>query len=124
VVGDGTEPEGSVLPANEIPITAEAFWLKVGGRNAPVGEMFVVDASNVRFREAVLGYTLPSTLLANSPFRKISVSFVARNLFFLSNKAQNIDPDTMVGTAASGWGYDAFGPPTARSYGFNLNLGF
>lgn len=124
VVGDGTEAPGTALPANEIPITAEAFWLKVGGRNAPVGEMFVVDASNVRFREAVLGYSLPSSLLGNGPFRKVSVSFVGRNLFFLSNKAKNIDPDTMVGTSASGWGYDAFGPPTARSYGFNLNLGF
>lgn len=124
VVGDGTEPEGTALPANEIPITAEAFWLKVGGRNAPVGEMFVVDASNVRFREAVLGYSLPSSLLGNSPFRKVSISFVGRNLFFLSNKAKNLDPDVMVGTSASGWGYDAFGPPTARSYGFNLNLGF
>lgn len=124
VIGDGTEPEGTVLPANEIPITAEKFWLKVGGRNAPVGEMFVVDASNIRFREAVLAYSLPSSMLGNSPFRKVSVSFVGRNLFFFSNKAKNLDPDVMVGTSASGWGYDAFGPPTARSYGFNLNLGF
>jgi TonB-linked SusC/RagA family outer membrane protein len=124
VIGDGTEPAGTVLPENEMEITAESFWLKVGGRNAPVGEMFVVEASNIRFREAVLGYSLPSTVLSNTPFRKVSISFVGRNLFFISNKAKNIDPDTMVGTSASGWGYDAFGPPTARSYGFNLNLGF
>lgn len=114
--GDGTP--------NTTPITAEQFWLKVGGRNAPVGELFTVDASNVRFREAVLGYSLPSSVLGNSPFRKVSISFVGRNLFFLSNKAKNIDPDVTVGTGTASWGYDAFGPPTARSYGFNLNLGF
>lgn len=124
VIGDGTEAEGTALPANDIPITAQAFWLKVGGRNAPVGEMFTVDASNVRFREAVLGYSLPSSVLGNSPFRKVSISFVGRNLFFISNKAKNIDPDVTVGTGTAAWGYDAFGPPTARSYGFNLNLGF
>lgn len=124
VIGTGTEPEGTELPANNIPITAQAFWLKVGGRNAPVGELFTVDASNVRFREAVLSYSLPSSLLGNSPFRKVSVSFVGRNLFFISNKAKNIDPDVTVGTGTAAWGYDAFGPPTARSYGFNVNLGF
>jgi TonB-linked SusC/RagA family outer membrane protein len=116
VKGDGSP--------NDVPINAEQFWLKVGGRNAPVGEIFTVDASNVRFREAVLGYSLPSSILGGSPFRKVSISFVGRNLFFLSNKAKNIDPDVTVGTAAIGAGYDAFGPPTARSYGFNLNLGF
>ena len=109
---------------NNVPINAEQFWLKVGGRNAPVGEMFTVDASNIRFREAVLGFSLPSALISNSPFRRVSISFVGRNLFFFSNKAKNIDPDVTVGTAAIGAGYDAFGPPTARSYGFNLNLGF
>ena len=116
VLADGTP--------NNVPITAEQFWLKVGGRNAPVGEIFTVDATNIRFREAVLSYSLPSAMLSNGPFRKVSVSFVGRNLFFLSNKANNIDPDVTVGTAAIGAGYDAFGPPTARSYGFNLNLGF
>ncbi len=124
VIGTGTEAEGTVLPANDIPITAQAFWLKVGGRNAPVGEMFTVDASNVRFREAVLGYSIPSSLLGDGPFRRVSVSFVGRNLFFFSNNAKNIDPDVTVGTGTAAWGYDAFGPPTARSYGFNLNLGF
>ena len=124
VIGTGTEAEGTVLPANNIPIKAQDFWLKVGGRNAPVGELFTVDASNVRFREAVLGYSLPSSLLGDGPFRKVSISFVGRNLFFISNKAKNIDPDVTVGTGTAAWGYDAFGPPTARSYGFNLNLGF
>lgn len=124
VIGTGTEPAGTELPANDMTITAEAFWLKVGGRNAPVGEVFTVDATNIRFREAVLSYSLPASWLGNSPFRRVSISLVGRNLFFLQNKADNIDPDVTVGTATASWGYDAFGPPTARSYGFNINLGF
>ncbi|MEX2232961.1 MAG: SusC/RagA family TonB-linked outer membrane protein [Cyclobacteriaceae bacterium] len=109
---------------NDIPISAELFWINMGGRNAPIGEAFVVSASNVRMREAVIGYTVPSTVLTKTPFKTISINFVGRNLFFFSNKANNIDPDVMPGTAASFAGFDSFGPPTARSYGFNLNLGF
>lgn len=121
------EHETAVLEGgepNNIPISAETFWINMGGRNAPIGEAFVVSASNVRMREAVLGYTLPPDLLTRSPFKSVSISFVGRNLFFFQNKANNIDPDVTVGTAASGAGFDSFGPPTARSYGFNLNLGF
>jgi hypothetical protein len=97
--------------------------VKTGGRNAPAGEVFVKDASNMRLREAVLSYRLPATLITGSPFRSISVSLVGRNLFFISNKADNIDPDVFVGTSKNAAGFDSFGPPTARSYGFNLNLG-
>lgn len=109
---------------NNIPIRAEQFWVKVGGRNAPVGEVFTYDASNVRLREAVLSYSLPSTITAGTPFRRVSLSFVGRNLFFFSNNAKNIDPDVTVGTGKEAAGFDSFGPPTSRSYGFNLNLGF
>ncbi len=121
------EHETAVLEGgepNDIGINAETFWINMGGRNTPVGEAFTVSASNVRMREAVIGYTLPASMLGNLPFRSVSLSFVGRNLFFFSNKANNIDPDVTVGTAAIGAGFDSFGPPTARSYGFNLNLGF
>lgn len=108
---------------NDIPITAEKFWVKVGGRNAPAGEVFVADASNIRLREAVLSYRLPTAMISSTPFRSISISLVGRNLFFISNKANNIDPDVFVGTSKTAAGFDSFGPPTSRSYGFNLNLG-
>src|SRR5690554_2865814 len=121
------EHETAVLEGgepNDIAIDSELFWLNMGGRNAPIGEVFTVSATNVRMREAVIGYTIPSEKLNNIPFKSVSLSFVGRNLFFFANKAKNIDPDVTVGTGASGAGFDSFGPPTARSYGFNLNLGF
>ena len=46
------------------------------------------------------------------------------NLFFFLNKANNIDPDIITSTSATAAGFDSFGPPTARSFGLNLNLGF
>ncbi len=124
VIGTGTEPSGAELPANTLVITSEAFWTKVGGHTAPVGEVFSVDASNIRLREVVLSYSLPGKLLGNVPFSGVIVSLVGRNLFFLQNKAGNIDPEVTVGTDAASWGYDAFGPPGVRSWGFHLSLGF
>jgi TonB-linked SusC/RagA family outer membrane protein len=108
---------------NNIPITAEQFWVNMGGRNAPIGEVFSYSATNIRMREAVIGYTIPSSKLGNLPIRSLGINFVARNLFFFLNEAGNIDPDVTVGTGAAAEGFDSFGPPTARSYGFNLNIG-
>lgn len=124
VPNDPNDPAaGFTYVPNETAMTAEQFWVKVGGRNAPVGEVFAADATNVRLREAVLSYRLPSGIVEGTPFRSISVSVVGRNLFFFSNKANNLDPDVFVGTGKTAAGFDSFGPPTARSYGFNLNLG-
>jgi len=109
---------------NNIAINAEKFWVTMGGRNAPIGEVFSVSATNIRLREAVIGYTIPSESLSSLPFKSLSINFVARNLFFILNEAKNIDPDVTVGTAATAAGFDSFGPPTSRSYGFNLNIGF
>jgi TonB-linked SusC/RagA family outer membrane protein len=109
---------------NDIRIDAEKFWVTMGGRNAPIGEVFSVSATNIRLREAVIGYTIPAEDLSALPFKSISINFVARNLFFILNEAKNIDPDVIVGTAATAAGFDSFGPPTSRSYGFNLNIGF
>lgn len=115
--------DGTFVP-NDIEITSEQFWVNMGGRNAPIGEVFTVSATNIRLREAVIGYTIPSEKLQRLPLSSVSINFVARNLFFFLNEAKNIDPDVAVGTAAVGAGFDSFGPPTARSFGFNLNLGF
>lgn len=128
IFGDNFMPgETAVLEdgtPNNIPISAEQFWVKMGGRNAPVGEVFTVDASNMRLREAVLGYSLPSSLLSSTFISSVNVSFVARNLFFFYNKAENIDPDVTVGTGKEAAGFDSFAPPTNRSYGLNLSIGF
>lgn len=121
------EHEKAVLETgepNNIPITSEQFWVNMGGRNAPIGEVFTVSATNVRMREAVVGYNIPAKKLEGLPINSVSINFVARNLFFFLNEAGNLDPDVTVGTGSNSGGRESFAPPTARSFGFNLNLGF
>lgn len=108
---------------NNIQVGAEAFWAKVGGRNSPVGEAFVEDASNIRMREITLGYSFPQAFIDKTPFRRAKISFVGRNLFFISNSA-TIDPEVVTGTNTSADGFESFAPPATRSLGLNLKIGF
>lgn len=120
-VFDGVLANGN---KNTASITSEQYWRLVGGRNTPAGEVFTYDASNIRLRELVLGYNLPKNLIKGLPFQAASVSLTGRNLFFLMNKAEGFDPELVVGTADRAVGIEAFSPPSTRSIGINLNLGF
>ena len=106
--GDGT------FSPNTVSATSEAIWSKLGGRNAPVGETFTLDASNTRLRELVIGYSIPSSSLSNTPFTHIDISLVGRNLFFFSNKAENSDPEVLVNPNTNSDGWEVFGLPPVR----------
>lgn len=111
--------DGSI---NNIDITAEDFWVNVGGCCAPVGEFFVLDASNIRLREFVLAYQ--PEFKNPRLIKAFEISLVGRNLFFLRNRAGIIDPEVFVGTDMSSEGMESFSPPTARSMGLNVSLEF
>ena len=127
VFGTNVFPELSVVQAdgsaNNIQVNAEQFWAKVGGRNSPVGEAFIEDASNIRMREMTLGYSLPQSVLGDGPFRSAKISLVGRNLFFISNSA-SIDPEVITGTATNADGFESFAPPNTSSLGVNVKFGF
>lgn len=110
--------------ANNISVTAEDYWNRVGGRNTPVGEAFVTDLSNVRLRELVIGYSVPQSVLSKTFIKTANVSFVGRNLFFISNKAESFDPDLLASTANTAEGTSAFPLPTTRQLGLSINFGF
>ena len=120
-VFDGVFADGS---ANNKSITAEQYWTKVGGRNAPAGEIFTYSATNIRLREVVIGYNIPKELFGKTFFQNASISFSGRNLFFFKNNAKGFDPESVVGTANSSVGIEAFSAPSTRTYGATLNLSF
>jgi hypothetical protein len=109
---------------NDIPVTAEKFWTGVGGRNAPVGEAFVEDATSTRFRELTIGYSLPGRMLSRLPLSNVKLSLVARNLFYIYRAAKDLDTDFFEGTDASSEGFQSFAPPTTRTYGVSLKIDF
>lgn len=109
---------------NTTPITAQAFWTGIGGRNAPVGEAFIADATNTRLRELVIGYSIPKSALGKLPIAGAKISLVGRNLLFFYRASKTLDPDYTVGFGNDSDGFQSFAPPTTRSYGLNLKLDF
>lgn len=109
---------------NTIQVSSENLWNHLGGVGAPSGEAFVRDASNIRLRELIFGYTLPQRLLNKTFFTSARVSVVGRNLFFISNKAEYVDPEIMTDISNGSEGREALSLPTTRSFGISLNFGF
>ena len=101
----------------------KGFYKLVGGR-AGVTEYYMYDATNIRLREMSLSYALPRQLVRRTRvFSAVSVSLVARNLFFIYN-ASPFDPDLVLSTGNDNQGIDVYGMPTVRSVGFNIKLEF
>jgi TonB-linked SusC/RagA family outer membrane protein len=80
---------------------------------------FVYDASFIKLRQLVLGYTLPNSLIAKTPFKAASISLVARNLLLLYSEIPNIDPESTYNNS-NAQGLEMYGVPSTRSYGINL----
>lgn len=109
---------------NNISVDAQTFWRAVGGRNTPVGEAFVQDATNTRVREVTLGYTLPKSLLTKLPIvSNVKLSLVGRNLFFI-HRSGSWDTEILTSTGPASEGFQAYVPPTERNIGFNLKIDF
>jgi TonB-linked SusC/RagA family outer membrane protein len=109
---------GGVTGSNDKLTSGQAYYT---GLAANVSELFVYDASFIKFRQLSLGYTFPGVLLGNV-VKSATLSFVGRNLFFISKKTDNIDPEANYSTFAPG--LEQGGVPPTRTYGFNLNIKF
>ena len=128
----GVVKNGESYTPNTTPINAETFWTTVSNGRYSWGQLFTYDATNVRIREAAVGYDFT---VNNSFVKKAKLSIVARNLFFLAkgNAIMDIpgvptrkmwfDPDVNLG-AGNYQGVEYGTLPSARSIGLNLNLSF
>jgi len=88
-----------------------------------ITDQFVSDAGFIKFRQFILGYSLPDKIVAKTPFQYVSLSLVARNLFLLYSQVKNVDPESNY-TNSNAQGLENFGVPPVRSYGLNLMVRF
>jgi outer membrane receptor protein involved in Fe transport len=80
---------------------------------------FVNDASFIKMRQLTFGYSFPAQAF-NNKINGLTLSFVARNLFTLMKKTDNIDPESSYN--ATFVGLELGGVPPVRTFGFNLNV--
>ena len=85
---------------------------------------YILDATNVRLREVVLGYNLPRSILGKTPFKDLKISLVGRNLFLFYNAAKHVDPESGYSSGSIGNAIEATAMPSTRSYGFSVTVNF
>ncbi|WP_198172489.1 SusC/RagA family TonB-linked outer membrane protein [Hymenobacter ginkgonis] len=86
-----------------------------------VSSQFVQDASFIKLRQITLGYSFPSALFGNK-IQRLTLSLVARNLFFFRRLTDNIDPEGSYNAFTQG--LELGGVPPSRTFGLNLNAKF
>jgi hypothetical protein len=124
IVGTGTkevfDAEGNVTyVANDVVVTAEEYNHAAFVNSIGVGSVF--DASYIKLREISLGYTFKN--LGDFPIKGINIAIVGRNLALLYSTIPHIDPETSF-TNGNVQGFEFGQLPSARSFGFNINLKF
>lgn len=92
-----------------------------------VDEASIYDGTVIRLRELNLTYDVPQKFLDKTPFGKISLSLIGSNLWYFAPnvpKYTNFDPDTASYGSSNLQGIEVSAAPTAKRYGFKLNLTF
>lgn len=85
---------------------------------------FVYDASYVKLREAVIGYSLPRTLMAKlGPVKGIDLSLIGRNLWIIHKNLPYADPEEGL-SSGNFQGYQSGAYPTVRTFTFNAKITF
>lgn len=101
-------------------IGIENYYKSVGARGNQYSPNYVYDATNFRLRELSLAYTFRNLV---GEGKNLSLSFIARNLFFIYKEAP-VDPDISLSTVNGLGGFECFNMPSSRSFGFNVKLNF
>ncbi len=86
-----------------------------------ISRQFVQDASFIKLRQMTLGYAFGNTLFGGK-VQRLTLSLVARNLFFIRRRTDNIDPEGSY--SAFSQGLELGGVPPARTFGANLSAKF
>lgn len=96
-------------------------WYETIGGTSNIGQFYTYNATNVRLQELSFGYTFTRDKLWN--VGDLTVSFIARNLWMIYNKAP-FDPESVATTGNNYQGIDYFMMPSNRSLGFNVKMRF
>lgn len=107
---------------NDIAIQPTYRWYNLFNRQ--IGTEWIQDATNIRMRELVFGYTFPTRWFASTPISNLQISLVGRNLFFFYRAMDGADPESGFNSGNTGTGIEHLSLPSTSSYGVNLKINF
>ena len=102
----------------------EIFAIVGRSGNLGINEANIYDATSVRLRNIALSYTLPKSLLKNTPITKAKLGISCNNVWMIKSYMNGIDPESVFATGSNATGYEFASSPTTRSFLFNITLGF
>jgi outer membrane receptor protein involved in Fe transport len=126
IIGDGvmvtgTDDAGNPIYAeNNVTVGVQRYNHAAFGNSIVAGSIF--DASYVKLRQVSFGYSFPKSIIGKTPFSKVTLSVIGRNLALLYSTVPHIDPETAFGNGNTTLGLEHAQLPSSRSIGFNLNL--
>ncbi len=94
-------------------------YYALAGNNNPA--IFVYDASFIKLRQIIFGYTFPVSMF-NNKIQGLTLSFVARNVLTIKKHTPNIDPESNYSNGPQG--IEQAQVPYTRTFGLNLNVKF
>lgn len=108
------------VPVGGGRLNAEDYYKVAGSGMTGALANYVYSMTNVRLREATLGYTFPTKWFGNQ-IQNLTVSLIGKNLFMFHNKAP-FDPELSASTGTYYQGFDYFMQPSVRSIGFSVKF--
>jgi TonB-linked SusC/RagA family outer membrane protein len=121
VDGDGEWTSADTYTANIKRVPGSDY--RVFGYSRNPNSAFVYDATYLKLREASLSYSLPKKLVEKAYLSAASISLVGSNLWIIYKALPHADPEASQGSGnIQGWQSGVF--PTARNFGFSINLTF
>ena len=116
----------TVYTKNTVEVTPQDYWGAIVGRSGNLGinEANIYDATSIRLRNIALSYTLPKSLLNNTPITKAKLGISCNNVWMIKSYMNGIDPESVFATGSNATGYEFASSPTTRSFLFNITLGF
>lgn len=108
------------VPVGGGRLNAEDYYKVAGSGMTGALANYVYSMTNVRLREATLGYIFPTKWFGNQ-IQNLTVSLIGKNLFMFHNKAP-FDPELSASTGTYYQGFDYFMQPSVRSIGFSVKF--
>ena len=117
----GTDENPEYAPNTTILSAAEYYSSYIHDMSQDFQPDNIYKNNYIKLRELSVSYTIPEKISKKMALQKLSVSFIARNLFYLYKSIPNIDAESTLGTN-SFVEYSFF--PSARTFGMGLNVSF
>ncbi len=122
--GGGLIREGVGEDGKPNKVRAETYNYGAYGYRYSPDKAFVYDASYVKLREAVITYSLPSSVIDKwKYFKGIDFSLIGRNLWIIHKNLPYSDPEEGL-SSGNIQGYQVGAYPTVRTFAFNVKINF